>query len=393
MSNPESYILTLNGGSSSIKFALFIHETAEKVLEGKVDRIGMADTYLEVNDLERGTKIREGVASDAAIVRVLKTIEESVQGATLTAIGHRVVHGGTKYHEPTRIDASVITDLEQLTSFAPRHLPAEIALIRASMEHFPGVSHIACFDTGFYKHLPRRAQLLALPRVYEEKGVHRYGFHGLSYEFLLTELTKIVPYSIIGKKVVCAHLGSGASLTAIVDSVPIETTMGFTPTSGIPMGTRSGDLDPGLFEYFTEVLGLTHEEFTHMVNYDSGVKGVSGTTADMEILLREAPRDTRAEEAVTFFCYHVQKTIGALAAAMGGIDTLVFTGGMGEKSAEIRRRICADLGFLDIALDRESNESHAFYISRPESRVAVYMLPTNEEAMIVQHVRNVLAHT
>lgn len=386
MKESHTHILTVNGGSSSIKFALFETAAIQKILEGKIDRIGMEGTYLVVRDIRTNGETKKSLDDTDVISYFMETLTSYVPKDTLVGIGHRVVHGGTKYFEPTRIDATVMAELEKLAPFAPRHLPSEITLIRACLEKFSDVPQFACFDTSFYRDLPRIAQILPLPREHEAMGVRRYGFHGLSYEFLLgrlEELTNISPHT---KKIVFVHLGSGTSLTAVQNGIPVETTMGFTPTSGVPMGTRSGDLDPGLFEYFTQILGFTPEAFNHLVNYESGLLGVSGITADMEILLREAPHDTRAEEAVAFFCYHVRKSIGALAATMNGIDTLVFSGGMGEKSAEIRERICVGLQFLGIEIDTNANDQHTLCISIPESRVALYMIPTNEEYMIAQHV-------
>ncbi len=393
MTDPKELILTINSGSSSIKFALYQSDTLSKIFEGKIDHIGMDDTYVFTKDLATNTETRTEISGLNPVTEVMSLLDSIIPSQSLRGIGHRVVHGETIYHESTRIDATVIEVLHTLIALAPRHLPAEIDLIEACAIHFPSVPQYACFDTGFYKNLPRVSQLLPLPREYESKGVRRYGFHGLSLEYLMAYLVEEMHESIETKKIILAHLGSGASLTAVKNGFPVDTSMGFTPASGIPMGTRSGDIDPSLFEFFTRTIGLSQEEFTHMVNYESGIKGVSGITADMEKLLEYAPRSEPATEAITFFCHQVRKQIGALSAIMGGVDMIVFTGGIGEKSAPIRKLICADLEFLGIELDVDANEDNDACISTSTSPVTLYAVSTNEEESIAKHVHEALVST
>jgi len=391
MSDSNDIILTINGGSSSIKFALYQLETLARIFEGKIDRIGMEGTYMSTKNSVTHVETKKEVTSLDALAEVVALLDSIISPQSLKGIGHRVVHGGARYYEPIRIDTEVIEHLKELIPFAPRHLPAEIDLIEVCGTQFPEVPQYACFDTGFYKDLPRVSQLLPLPRKYESQGVRRYGFHGLSHEYVMAYLREVMHESVESKKIILAHLGSGASLTAVLDGKPIETSMGFTPTSGIPMGTRSGDIDPSLFEFFTQVVGLSLEEFSHMVNYESGIKGVSGITADMEKLLENAPSNEHAAEAVTFFCHHVRKQIGALSAIMGGVDIIVFTGGIGEKSVPIRKLICENLGFLGISLDDNANERNDSCISTPTSHTTLYALEANEELSIAKHVEKALS--
>lgn len=390
MDTSTQHILTINGGSSSIKFSVFVHTNAVRVLSGKIDHIGMGNTSLSLKNHTTGEVHTQNIDAEDVILNLLETLKEHIDIASLVAVGHRVAHGGSLYQAPTRITENVLADLESIISFAPRHLPQEIALIRACMAILPRTPHIACFDTSFFKDIPKIAQLLPVPRRYHEHGVRRYGFHGLSYEFLMHELKDVLGIVVEEKKIILAHLGSGASLTAIHQGKPIETTMGFTPNSGIPMGTRTGDIDPGFFEYCVHAEGMSMEDFGHMVHDESGYLGISEISADMEVLLARASADARAEEAVAHFCYHVRKEIGALATTMGGIDILVFTGGMGEKSSPIRKRICEGLEFLGITIDEVANTEHKMDISDAQNRAKIYVIPTNEELMIAHHVSEVL---
>lgn len=388
MSETTSHILVLNGGSSSIKFAVYTSDL-ELCIKGKIDRIGMEHTILSVVDVLTGEEVKESVAKDSTVDALVMLLRERVPNSTVRAIGHRIVHGGQSYYKPTELTPSVIAELETLSSFAPRHLPEELALVKACEVQFRGVPQYACFDTAFHHDLPRVAQLLSIPRKYESAGIRRYGFHGLSCEYLLHELVHTHGVSP-DARMLFAHLGSGSSLTAVQRGASVDTTMGFTPNSGIPMGTRSGDLEPGLFEHITIDGEISVEEFAHMVNFDSGLLGVSETSADMEVLLHTQHEDVRASEAVSFFCYQVRKQIGALAAVLGGIDVLAFSGGMGEGSAEIRRRVCEDLAFLGITLDEERNAEGVGMISAHDALVSTFVVPVNEEIVLAQHVRNCL---
>ncbi len=392
MNKPLAYLLAVNAGSSSIKFAVYEYDSLKKVFRGKIDHIGMEGTNISWTDLVSGEEDKTDVTSDDPVSLLTKTLASHIPAGALAGIGHRVVHGGAEYRETTRVNPGVITALEALSPFAPRHLPAEIALLRSSIALSPEIPQYACFDTSFYRDLPRVAQIIPVPRAYQEKGVRRYGFHGLSYSYLLHHLKENLHVPIEEQKIVLAHMGGGASVTAVDKGKPIDTSMGLTPASGIPMATRSGDLDPGVFEYFTSTLGFTPEKFSHMVNFESGMLGVSDISADMEVLLDRAPTDVRAEEAVALFAYSVRKQIGALAAAMGGIDALVFTGGIGEAAPRIRKRILEGMQFLGMELDTAANDAQSSRISSPQSRVTISVIPTDEEYMIALSTKQALTH-
>jgi acetate kinase len=297
-----------------------------------------------------------------------------------------VVHGGPKYFDPQRITAEMVAELRQLSAFDPEHLPEEILLTEAFHRRFPDLPQVACFDTAFHHDLPRVARLLPIPRRYEAQGVRRYGFHGLSYAFLMEELARLAgPHTAQGR-VILAHLGNGASLAAVRDGKSVDTSMSFTPTAGVPMSTRSGDLDPGLVWYMARTEGLDAKQFNEMVNFQSGLLGISETSSDMQDLLNREAKDTRAVEAVDLFCYQVKKWIGAFAAALGGLDTLVFAGGIGEKAPVVRARICDGLEFLGIQLEEKQNVANAGMISIAAGRVAVRVIHTDEEWMIARSV-------
>jgi acetate kinase len=301
-----------------------------------------------------------------------------------------VVHGGPKYSKPQRITAQMVEELHRLSSFDPEHLPEEILLIEAFHRRFPDLPQVACFDTAFHHDLPRVAQLLPIPRRYEAKGIRRYGFHGLSYEFLMEELGRVAETQAARGRVILAHLGNGASLAAVRDGRPIDTSMGFTPAAGVPMSTRSGDLDPGLVGYFARTEKMSAEQFNEMINFQSGLLGMSETSSDMRDLLDRETQDVRAAEAVALFCYQIKKWIGAFVAALGGLDTLVFSGGVGENSPPIRGRVCDALEFLGIEIDKVRNVKNAGVISEKTSRVVVRVIRTDEEFMIAKLVCGVL---
>lgn len=391
--DPRS-ILILNGGSSSIKFALFAAEQSLCIkLKGQIERIGTLDAVLSTQEGGREAHATQPVVAvdyENAIKRLLDWIDEKDLDDSLIAVGHRIVHGGANFHQPQRLTPTLLAELQQLSPLDRQHMPGEIALANAFERRFPNVPQIACFDTAFHHDLPRVAQLLSIPRRYAVQGVRRYGFHGLSYEFLMSELMRADGANAAHGRIVLAHLGNGASLAAVADGKSIDTSMGFTPTSGVPMGTRAGDLDPGLVEYLARTENMDAKAFDDLVNFKSGLLGVSGTSADMRDLLKGEATDTRAAEAVTLFCYQVKKCIGAYAAALGGLDTLVFSGGIGEKAAVVRSRICAGLGFLGIDLDPSRNERNADLISTDSGRVSVRVIRTNEELVIARSVCHIL---
>jgi acetate kinase len=307
----------------------------------------------------------------------------------LAAVGHRVVHG-LQHRQAVAVDDVLLDDLRRISSYDPDHLPGEIELIRIFREHYPGMPQIACFDTAFHSTLPPVARLLPIPRRYAEAGLQRYGFHGLSYSYILEELTRIAGAPVAGGSVILAHLGNGASLAAVKDGRSVDTTMGFTPAGGVVMGTRPGDLDPGVLWWLLDREGLSAGELNHWINKECGLLGVSGTSPDMQDLLQKESRDPRAAEAVALFCYQVKKTIGAYSAVLGGLDTLVFTGGIGERSAAIRSRICTGLDYLGIELNPRANEHNELFLSVEDSRVGVYAIPTDEESIIARTVKHVL---
>jgi len=388
MKSTNSHILAINGGSSSIKFALFdVAGSLQRIVSGAIDRIGQPQAEFRIIGLD---KIANGsrsvtVQDHAAAVDILTDwIEGRVGRDALAAVGHRVVHGGPKYSEPRIVDAEMVGELRRLSPFDPEHLPEELLLISALQRRFPGVPQVACFDTAFHHDLPRVARILPIPRRYEAQGVRRYGFHGLSYAFLMGELARVAGSAADLGRVILAHLGNGASVAAVRDGKSIDTSMSLTPAAGVPMGTRSGDLDPGLFSYLARAEGLDAKQFDEMVNFQSGLLGVSETSSDMRDLLDREPQDVRAAEAVALFCYQVKKWIGGFSAALGGLDTLVFAGGIGENAPEVRTRICAGLGFLGIELDEKKNASNSAMISMAGSPVAVRVLRTDEERMIAE---------
>jgi acetate kinase len=306
--------------------------------------------------------------------------------APLRAIGHRVVHGGREYREPQRVTSMVIQELKRLSPYDPEHLPAEIALIEACARRYPCLPQVACFDTAFHRDMPNVARLLPIPRRYEKLGLQRYGFHGLSYAFLMRELSRMGKPGEANGRIILAHLGNGASMTAVKDGKSVETTMGFTPASGMPMSRRSGDLDPGLVSYLARTEGMSADRFHRMVNTESGLLGVSEISADMRDLLKEEQSDPRAADAVALFCYQAKKWIGALAATLGGVDTLVFSAGIGENSPVVRARICEGLEFLGITIDRVRNEKNEAVISTEGGRATVRVIHTDEEREIAASV-------
>ena len=357
----RSHILTINGGSSSLKFALFERtDPFARLLSGRVDRIGLEDARWMMSPASggRAEERQVDVPDQQAAGRLLiDWLDRSGGFKEIATIGHRVVHGGSSYHQPERVTAELIEVLRKIRSFDPDHMPGEIDLIEAFRKSEPDLPQVACFDTAFHHDMPRVARIVPIPRRFEAAGVRRYGFHGLSYAYLMEELARIAGPEEARGRIILAHLGSGASLAAVRGGLSIDTTMGFTPASGLVMGTRSGDLDPGLVRFLSQAEGMTADQFDNLTSHQSGLLGVSETSSDVRDLLARQDADVRAAEAIELFCYHVKKWIGAFAAALGGLDTLVFAGGIGENAPEIRRRICAGLGFLGIALDERRNAS------------------------------------
>jgi len=388
-------VLAVNGGSSSIKFALFEANNAmRRLLAGRIEGVGLQQGGLVVKGLKKTDDFsRPVVVPDhtTAVKVLMEWVEERIGFSALTAVGHRVVHGGPKYWEPQRITPALIDELHQLSPFDPEHLPEEILLTEAFHRRFPSLIQIACFDTAFHHDLPRAARLLPIPRRYEAKGVRRYGFHGLSCAYLMEELARVAGVNPAQGRVVLAHLGNGASITAVREGKSIDTSMSFTPTAGLPMSTRTGDLDPGLAWYLARMEQVTAKQFHHMINHESGLLGVSETSSDMrELLLREKD-DVRAAEAVALFCYQARKWICAMAGALEGLDTVIFAGGIGENTPVVRARICAGLEFIGIKWDSAANDAGRPIISANGSPATVRIIRTDEEWMIAKSVSRILS--
>ncbi len=387
-------ILVINGGSSTLKFALFRDEAVlARDLSGSIDRIGSSEATLTWTREGTGTTKRQTLkALDhvACIEPLMACIKDRLTDNVLAAIGHRVVHGGSHYREPQRMTPDVIQELRRLSPYDPEHLPAEIQLIEAFESRYPHLPQVACFDTAFHRDMPRVARLLPIPRRYEKLGLQRYGFHGLSYAFLMKELSRVGKPGEANGRIILAHLGNGASMAAVKDGKAVDTTMSFTPTSGLVMSRRSGDLDPGLISYLARTEGMTVEQFHRMVNTESGLLGVSEISADMRDLLKQEQHDPQAAEAIELFCYQARKWIGALAATLGGVDTVVFTAGIGENAPIIRARICAGLEFLGVALDTARNEAGEAVISTDDSKASVHVMHTDEESEIARSVVDLL---
>lgn len=392
--DPSPFILTINGGSSTLKFALFqAGDPPIRGLSGSVDRIGAPKGTLTwrregTDHVQRQTVQMRDHAS--CIEPLMIAVNDTLMDCPLRAIGHRVVHGGRRYREPQMVTPTVMEELQRLSPYDPEHLPGEIELIAGFSQRHPHVPQVACFDTAFHRDMPTVARLLAIPRRYEKRGLQRYGFHGLSYAFLMRELGRVgAPHEVNGR-VILAHLGNGASMAAVHNGKALDTTMGFTPTSGLPMSRRSGDLDPGLVSYLARTEDMSVDRFHQMVNTESGLLGVSETSSDMRDLLQEEQNDSRAAEAVALFCYHAKRSIGSLAAALGGLDALVFSAGIGEHSPIVRARICEGLEFLGMIIDPARNEAGEAVISTEGSRVTVRVIRTDEESEIARSVMEII---
>lgn len=379
-------ILCLNGGSSSVKYAVYgISDGGEeRVFSGAIEAIGAEGgrAWLRAGDKVLSDQSGSFPDHTEAVKRMFAALK--TQGVTeLAAAGHRIVHGGPKFTAPQRIDDCLKAALKELIPFAPLHLPSQVAMIEAVAARFPDLPQVACFDTAFHSRMPEVAQRFALPGKLWEQGIKRYGFHGLSYEYVVSKLG-----AELGQRAVIAHLGNGASMVALRDGVSIDTSMGMTPTGGFIMGTRSGDLDPGVLLHLLGA-GYSAEKLEGLLNHEAGLLGVSGQSSEMRVLLEKRKTEPAAALAVQMFCYQARKFVGAFAAALGGLDTLVFTGGIGERAATVRAEICSGLQYLGVAVDGEANNRNAEVISATGSRCVARVVETDEDLMIVRHTRNV----
>jgi acetate kinase len=387
-------VLTINSGSSSVKFSLYRCDAAEtRLASGLMDRIGLALGRFTATGAS-GQPLADETLSlpdhTAAFARLLAWLRAYPAAGDLDAIGHRIVHGGTENDAPRLVTPALMEELRALIPWAPAHLPHELAAITLLGREFPELPQVACFDTAFHRRRPRVSKLFPLPHRLLDDGVQRYGFHGLSYEYVLGELAREAGPQTADGRIIIAHLGNGASMAAIHHRQSQDTTMGFTPLGGLVMSTRPGDLDPGVLLYLLEVQRLTPAELRTLVGEQSGVLGVSGTTPDMRDLLAREASDPRAADAVALFVYQARKALGSLTAVLEGLDTLVFTGGIGEHAAPIRERICAGFDYLGVQLDPDRNAVGAPIISAG-SRVTVRVIPTNEELIIARHTTRLLA--
>ena len=387
-------ILTMNGGSSSIKFALFSSTPPlQRLFGGELERIGMPGTLLKAtrdHSSERDSHPINASSFHDGIQVVLDYLRQRIGTSVIIAIGHRIVKGGENLVDNQLITPEVIAELRRMQPLDLDHLPREIALIDAFRVAFPKIPQIACFDTAFHKDIPRIAQLLPIPRHYLNSGVRRFGFHGLSYTYLMSQLAVVAGEEVAKGRVILAHLGSGASMAAVHHGKPIDTTMAFTPTSGLMMGTRPGDLDPGLLVYLMKDQKLSTDGMDKFISQQCGLIGVSTTSSDMRDLLAARATDTRAAEAVQLFCYQARKHLCALVSTLGGLDTIVFAGGIGESAPDIRAEICGGLDFLGLQLDSSKNVRGCDVISHDQSRVEVRMIPTDEEIVIARIACSIL---
>lgn len=381
-------VLTLNAGSSSIKFALFDINSFVKFLHGKIDRVGLEGTnftFIDTTGNRKNNFVLEESDFDSASNFLLDWLEKEMDFTNIIGTGHRVVFG-MQHTKPALITHKILDELHRFASYDPDHLPAEIELIKTVHKRYPELPQVACFDTTFHSEIPRVAKMLPIPRRIAAKGIQRYGFHGLSYAYLMEELACIAGIKAANGRVVLAHLGNGASMAAVHEGKSVDTSMGFTPAGGLVMGTRPGDLDPGLAWYIMQSENLSVKQFNHLINHESGLLGISEISSDMRDLLEVESNDIRAKEAIELFCYQAKKWIGAFVAALGGIDTLVFAGGVGENSPVIRSRICKGLEFLGIEIDEEKNKTNNSLITTNKAKVAVRVIHTDEEKMIAKTV-------
>jgi len=389
-------ILTINSGSSSIKFALYRADSSmHRLVSGKLERVGFPDPSITIKDKNGASQKLPVKAPNHRTGGdfIIRWLEKNFGFDSVAGVGHRVVHGGPKFTSPQRVTRALVQELDRLSPYDPEHLPSSLELMGLFHQHHPQVPQVACFDTAFHSQMPRVAKILPIPRRFDKKGVQRFGFHGLSYSYLMEELQRIAGSKVANGRIILAHLGNGASMAAVRNGKSIDTSMGFTPAAGLPMSTRSGDIDPGLVWYLARTEKITGQEFHDMVHHKSGLLGVSETSPDMRDLLAREKTDVRAAEAVAIFSYQARKWIGAFAAALGGLDTLVFAGGIGENAPVVRARICDGLQFLGLKLDQNRNNTSAPVISTRASKVTVRVIRTDEEIMLARSVLRVLGLT
>ncbi len=395
-------ILTLNAGSSSIKFALFARSAEipqQPELVGQIDGIGAAGQAAHIkvkdatgailDDSDLDLDVPGKTPHQAALGLLVGWLHAHEAGWSIAGVGHRVVHGAQQFSQPVVLNAAMVDALRGFIPLAPLHQPHNLAGIDALGAALPGVPQVACFDTAFHRSQPELAQLFALPRAITAEGVRRYGFHGLSYEYIAEALPRHMDQARARGRVIVAHLGNGASMCAMHELKSQASTMGFTAVDGLMMGTRTGNLDPGVLLYLMDYRGMGSRELTQLLYKESGLLGVSGISQDMRILLESSAPEAR--EAVDLFCYRIQREIGSLAAALGGLDALVFTGGIGERGAAVREKVCAGLGWLGACLDSGANAANATRISGAESRIEVCVIPTNEEWIIARHAARLVS--
>ena len=387
----KNYLVVINAGSSSIKLASYQKDALSEQLvanaSGQIEGIGSQSSFTVKSSeglvlLERKLTNNEAHDHMGALTLILDWLREYLENGTLLAVGHRVVHGGQHYSEPVMIDASVLAELETLVPLAPLHQPHNLSTIRALLETMPSLPQVACFDTAFHRTQPDVAQCFAIPRRFIDEGLRHYGFHGLSYEYIASKLPTLEP-TLADARIIIAHLGSGASLCALDKGQSIATTMGFSPLDGLVMGTRCGAIDPGVLLFLMDRHGMDARALEQLLYYESGLLGISGISNDMRTLL--ASEDPRAQEAIELFVYRAGREIGSLAAALGGLDALVFTGGIGEHSAVIREKVCRKAAWLGLELDEIANAATATLISTPDSRLLAWIVPTDENLIIAQH--------
>lgn len=385
----ENYILAINSGSSSLKFSVYEIGEEQLIIRGSIDRIGLGDSIFQVtpNFIEQDLEVPNHEAAFKVLFNWLKKNELSKK---IDAVGHRLVNGGSSFTGHHLITSQLISTLKKISYLAPDHLSQQIKGIETVSNLYPNLNQVACFDTVFHRDMPREARMFALPRELWDEGVMRYGFHGLSYEYIMQELNKEVGSRGADGRIIIAHLGNGASMVAVKNGKGVDTTMGFTPTGGLMMSTRSGDLDPGIITYLLEEKELTPLKLNEMINKKSGLYGVSGISSDMKELLEKEAENPHAADAINLFCYQAKKYLATMAAVLEGVDTLIFTGGIGENSPDIRKRICNGLLYLGIQLDLSQNETNSSTISIVGAPTTVRVIKTNEELMIARHTYDII---